>query len=187
MIKVYDKSLTDNEHIRNFIADAPNAEEMLARFNRNDIKDDDRSDSEGKYYEISYSKLAKKNPECYVHLYDIPRMTTRKKDYVYGCTYDQFKDSEDSILHAEGVTIKVQGTSSEYYVAAAANIDSNFKDIESPYTPTGLINPVTGEKYEDGWSMDGTAIPINYTCTKVNVASCENANNAINQEWYNLF
>ena len=26
---------------------------MLARFNRNDIKDDDRSDSEGKYYEIS--------------------------------------------------------------------------------------------------------------------------------------
>jgi hypothetical protein len=36
--------------------------------------------------------------------------------------------------------------------------------------------------------MDGgTAIPVNYFCTKANVASCENANNAMNQEWYNLF
>jgi hypothetical protein len=36
--------------------------------------------------------------------------------------------------------------------------------------------------------MDGgTAIPINFTCTKVNVASCENINNLVNQEWYNLF
>jgi hypothetical protein len=36
--------------------------------------------------------------------------------------------------------------------------------------------------------MDGgTAIPIDFTCTKVNVASCENVNNMVNQEWYNLF
>ena len=36
--------------------------------------------------------------------------------------------------------------------------------------------------------MDGgNAIPVNYFCTKVNVASCENANNAMNQEWYNMF
>jgi hypothetical protein len=36
--------------------------------------------------------------------------------------------------------------------------------------------------------MDGgTAIPVNFFCTKVNVASCENANNALNQEWYNMF
>jgi hypothetical protein len=35
--------------------------------------------------------------------------------------------------------------------------------------------------------MTEDAYPIDYTCTKVNVASCENANNAINQEWYNLF
>jgi hypothetical protein len=36
--------------------------------------------------------------------------------------------------------------------------------------------------------MDGgKAIPCDYFCTKVNVASCENANNALNQEWYNIF
>ena len=39
----------------------------------------------------------------------------------------------------------------------------------------------------DGWSMDENAAPVNFFCTKVNVASCENANNAINQEWYNMF
>ena len=181
MIKVYDKGLSDDEHLRNFIADAPNAEEMLNRFRRNDIKDDERNN------EISYTKLAKANPDCYVHLYDIPKMTKRKKDPVYGCVYDQYKGSDISTLHAEGVTIKVQGTSSEYYVPAAANLDTNFNDTDSPYTPTGFINPVTGEKYE-GWSMDGgDAIACDFFCTKVNVASCEHANNALNQEWYNLF
>jgi hypothetical protein len=51
-----------------------------------------------------------------------------------------------------------------------------------------LIDTATGNVLADGWSMDdGTAIPINYTCTKVNVASCENTNNVINQEWYNMF
>ena len=39
----------------------------------------------------------------------------------------------------------------------------------------------------DGWEVSNTAIPIDYVCTKVNVASCENANNVVNAEWYNRF
>jgi hypothetical protein len=35
--------------------------------------------------------------------------------------------------------------------------------------------------------MTDDAIGINFFCTKVNVASCENANNALNQMWYNAF
>jgi hypothetical protein len=35
--------------------------------------------------------------------------------------------------------------------------------------------------------MSPTAIPVDYFCTKVNVASAEGTNNAINQEWYNKF
>lgn len=173
MIKVYEQTLTDEEHLTNFIADAPNAEEMLKRFRRNDIKYDDRDD-------IDYAKLAKANPNCLVHLYEIPRMTKNKKDPVPGCTYAQYQGSGvNAQLTANNVTIKVQGTSSEKYVDAAANIDSDFTE--------GFIDVATGN-HLDGWSMDGgTALPINYTCTKVNVASCENANNALNQEWYNLF
>ena len=75
--------------------------------------------------------------------------------------------------------IKVQGTSSEKYVIAAANIDAEFT--------TGFTDAVNNT-HLDGWSMDGgQAIPVNFFCTKVNVASCENANNALNQEWYNRY
>jgi hypothetical protein len=37
------------------------------------------------------------------------------------------------------------------------------------------------------WKVSETAIPIDYVCTKVNIASCENANNVVNQEWYNRY
>jgi hypothetical protein len=37
------------------------------------------------------------------------------------------------------------------------------------------------------WQMHDEAIPIEIACTKVNVASCENANNVVNQEWYNKY
>lgn len=171
MIKVYEKSLTDNEHLENFIADALNAEEMMRRYRRNDILN-----SNGV---IDPQRLAVANPDCLVHVYQIDRMTKTKKDKVTGCTYDQYHGSNQIALHADNVTIKVQGTSSEKYVVAAANIDSEFKNG---------FEDLVNNKHLDGWSMDGgKAIPCDYFCTKVNVASCENANNALNQEWYNIF
>lgn len=171
MIKIYEKSLSDKEHLANFISDAPNAEEMMRRYRRNDILN-----SKG---EIDPQKLAVANPDCLVHVYEIDRMTRTKKDKVTGCKYDQYHGSKDIALHAENVTIKVQGTSSEKYVVAAANIDSEF---------TEGFEDLVNNKHIDSWSMDGgNAIPCDYFCTKVNVASCENANNALNQEWYNIF
>lgn len=171
LIKAYEKSLTNKEHLQNFIADAPTSEEMIARYTRNDIFDERG--------EISPTRLAVKNPDCLVHVYEIPRMTTLKKDPVDKCKYTQYHGSDQACLYAENVTIKVQGTSSEAYVISAANLDSNFKE--------GFTDTIN-QKHIDKWSMDGgTAIPVNYFCTKANVASCENANNAMNQEWYNLF
>ena len=171
LIKVYEKSLTNKEHLQNFIADAPTSEEMIARYTRNDIFDERG--------EISPTRLAVKNPDCLVHVYEIPRMTTLKKDPVDKCIYTQYHGSDQACLHAENVTIKVQGTSSEAYVISAANLDSKFKE--------GFTDTIN-QQHIDKWSMDGgTAIPVNYFCTKANVASCENANNAMNQEWYNLF
>ena len=55
-------------------------------------------------------------------------MTRTKKDKVDNCTYTQYHGSDQAVLSADTVTIKVQGTSSEKYVVAAANIDSNFKN-----------------------------------------------------------
>jgi hypothetical protein len=35
--------------------------------------------------------------------------------------------------------------------------------------------------------MTPTSMPVNYFNTKVNVASCEQTNNALNQEWYDRY
>ena len=170
LLKVYEKSLSNEEHLSNFIADSLNAKQMLERYQRNDILDETG--------EISYLKLAKANPDCLVHLYDVDHITThKKKDIVSGCTYTQYHGSTEASLSAQNVTMKVQGTSSAKYGVAAFNLDCKFED---------------GFDYPDGshtkkWAMTENAIPVNYFTTKVNVASCEQANNALNQEYYNRF
>lgn len=185
MLKIYEQGLEDKNHLDNFIADAPTVTEMLNRYKRNQV-----FDSRGI---ISPGLVAKANPDCLVHVYTLPTggMTTTKKDKRYGCDYKQYHGSDKVALSAKNVMIKVQGTSSEKYVVAAANLDSDFYNFDKEeYIPTGFIDANNNNKQlkEEGWSMDGgSAIGSNFFCTKVNVASCENANNALNQEWYNMF
>lgn len=174
MIKVYQKHLSNDQHLQNFIADAPNATEMISRFNRNDIMDEN-----GK--EISYLKLIEKNPNCDVYLYDIPRMTKNKKDAVEGCSYRRYHGKTNPEQTAENVTIAVQGTSSAAYGLAAYNIDSEFTEGFTDYS-----NSTIGE-HIDNWAMTEKSMPVNYFNTKVNVASCEQVNNALNQEWYDRY
>jgi hypothetical protein len=81
LIKLYESELTIPEHMNNFYIDAPNAEEMVRRYRRNDIMDDDRET------EINMFKLAKANPNCLVHHYETPRMPTTKSDETYPCKY----------------------------------------------------------------------------------------------------
>jgi hypothetical protein len=168
--------------MNNFYADAPNNEEMIKRFNRNNIM------SKNYDGEVDMEALAMANPDCLIHHYVVPEMPTTKKTEKYPCDYTQYQGSNQAKYYANGVMIKVQGTSSEKYVLSAANLDTNFNYTDNNNIPSGIIDGATQQVLTDGWSMDGgTAIPINFTCTKVNVASCENINNLVNQEWYNMF
>lgn len=173
LVKAYEAYLSIDNHIENFIADAPNASEMVARYNRNDILNDDG--------EISYTRLSEKNPNCRVHLWDIPRMSTdkMKNDPVSGCSYQQIyvagRDCDQ--ITADNVTIGVQGTSSINYISSAANTDGDF---------TEGFTDKNGVHY-DGYAMSEDSIPVSYFNTKVNVASCENVNNMCIAEWYNRF
>ena len=200
LFKVYNKSLTDEEHLENFIADALSGQEMLDRFNRNDILNTELTQQ----YQtpiIDYTKLSEKNPNCHVHLYSIERMTKTKKDKVGVYSYSQYLDGNrilkttDPIGIEEGgvitdnsrcpARIKVQGTSSANYGIAAFNIDSDFTQTNLKNEENCSLLDIDNNPLPDGWSMDKTAIPCTYFCTKVNVASAEGANNALNQEWYN--
>ena len=167
LIKSYNRHLTEDQHLANFIADAYNSNEMIARYRRNDILGDNG--------DIDYKKLALANPKVKVHAYDIPRMTAYKKDEVKGCTYEQYYGNDTVEVSATNVSIQGQGTSSSRYGISAFNLDTKFYD--------GFEYP--NNTHSDKYSMTNTSIPVNYFNTKVNVASCEGANNALNQEWYN--
>lgn len=171
MVKAYETYLTADNHIENFIADAPNAQEMVLRYDRNDILADNG--------EISYEKLAAKNPNCRIHLWNIPRMTQGKNDVVAGCSYQQIYAAGDARhqITAENVEIKIQGTSSVYYKDSGANTDGKFID--------GFTDG--NGQHIDGYSMEDDSIPVNYFNTKVNIASCENINNMCLAEWYNRY
>lgn len=176
--KVYDRKLNEEEHLANFIMDAPTSNEMIARYRRNDILD-----NQG---EISYEKLVKNNPTCHAYLYEIPHMTKHKDDEdndpeLMNCSYYELFDAYNTLSNpyyeAAKVQIFAQGTSSLAYGVAAFNLRSNFYE--------GLIDK--DRQQVEGWKVSENAIPIDLACTKVNVASCENANNVVNQEWYNRF
>ena len=172
IIKIYEKKLSALEHLNNFILDAPNVNEKLARFERNDII--------GSNNEISYEKLVTKNPGCHAYLYKLTEngMTTSKEDEK-DCDYTEYYlTSNKPCLTAKNAKIMVQGTSSAAYGVAAFNVRTDFGDT-TMYDGDG--NVLEGRKVSE------TSIPVDFTCTKVNVASCENANNALNAEWYNRY
>lgn len=175
LIKVYQRHLSDEEHLANFVFDAANASEMVKRYQRNDILNERG--------EISWQKLVEKNPGVQVHLYDIPHIPIGKKDadIVNVDEYLMYEngDSTNYALYAQNAKVKTQGTSSMAYGVAAYNLDTDFTDT-TMYGPGGV-------ELTEGYQLSEYAFPQKYFNTKVNVASCEGANNAINQAWYNDF
>ena len=140
MVKSYPVYMTRENHIVNFISDAPNAQEMVKRYERNDI-----IDASG---EIDYQKLAVNNPDCRVWLYDIPYLTVGKKDKVKNCIFNQLWRNGDQYFELSGVgTMTVQGTSSVDYIRGAANTDISFTALTDGYGNDLLENGVVDEDH----------------------------------------
>lgn len=185
MIKAYPFHMSNDNELSNFIMDAPNASEMRARYNRNDILTNG---------EIDYQKLAKMNPNLHVLLLDLNRMSTGKKDnalaYSFRHIYNDGGASECFTVNNACVTI--QGTSSVGYLESAGNMDVNFKNNRTfqsdgtDYT-TSAISFDDGTTSTNGYSISENAIPVDYLNIKVNVASSENCNNACIADWYNTY
>lgn len=187
LVKYYPTVLDISSHIANFIADAPNASEMVKRYNRNNILDDDG--------DIDPNKLAEQNKDCRVWLYDMTRMTTGKKDYVAGVSFQQiYKNGTlyQNGLHGKG-TLTVQGTSSVNYRKGAANTDINFYDTKDGRLAQCELfdgqgnNLLADDLPVKGFKINETSLPITYSNMKVNFASCEQVNNMCNAEWYEQF
>lgn len=182
--KAYSTMLSDNDIMSNYIADALNATEMVERFKRNDILNNQTG-------ALDYEKLSRLYPDLRIILITCPRFTNDKDDKVEGCTVQQIMGNQDPKHNwtASNVRIKGQGTSSNEYGTSARNIDLKF----NKYTVTvqeeqedGTTQDVEREvafafsdgTYDTEYAMTDQSIPVNYINVKVNVASSENANNS---------
>lgn len=186
MIKAYPTYLTNDNELSNFIMDAPNAYEMVDRYNRNDILN-----ANG---EIDYQKLATVNPDLHVLCLDLNRMSTGKKDntVAYSVRHIFNRGGASQCFTINNACVTIQGTSSVGYLESAGNVDINFKYNRTftsdnvSYT-TGDVEFDDGTTSTSGFSMTTNSIPVDYMNVKVNVASSENANNACIADWYNTY
>lgn len=178
--KVYNTSLTDRGILNNFIADARNAEEMLARYDRNQIYDENT--------QLDPDVLAEKCPWLRVYKISAPYFTNNKSDKVPGTTIQQIYKDGDPVLDnwtCYNAMHSGQGTSSNNYGAAGRNLDFIMNDsgIEgvSPYFKLGNGTEVTEI------TMTRTSVPVAYLNAKVNIASSNNMTNAMLANRYNEF
>ena len=178
--KVYNTSLTDRGILNNFIADARNAEEMVSRYDRNQIYDENQK--------LDPDVLAEKCPWLRVYKISAPYFTNNKSDKVPNTTIQQIYKGGDPILDnwtCYDCSHSGQGTSSNNYGAAGRNLDFilNKSQIEGvkPYFKLGDGTVV------DKITLTRTSVPVAYLNAKVNIASSNNMTNAMLANRYNEF
>ena len=178
--KVYNTSLSARGILNNFIADARNADEMVARYNRNQIYDENQN--------LDPDILAEKCPWLRVYKLSAPYFTNNKSDKVPGTIIQQIYKGGDPVLDnwtCYNAQHSGQGTSSNNYGAAGRNLDfimnKSGVDGVDPYF-------VMGDGSEASKiTMTRTSVPVAYLNAKVNIASSNNMTNAMLANRYNQF
>lgn len=181
-MKIYERYLTDAEILNNFIADARSGEEMAKRFIRNQIYLPGQVSFGGKEQDLI--KLAEACPDLRIYLLSAPQFTNDKGNKIDNTIIKQwyFKNGKDSIQDnwtAVGCTHNGQGTSSNAYGYSGRNLDFNMKKA----TITLGDNITKVKKI----SLTPDSVPTNYLNFKANIASSENANNALLAKRYDRY
>ena len=182
-MKAYSISLTDTDIKNNFIADARNADEIIARYNRNQIYNENgKLVSTSASGDFSVDALMKAAPDLRYIFLEVPQFTNDKDNKIDGCTvyfrYPAGTRPQDNWT-CTGVRHRGQGTSSNLYGYAGRNIDLCMDRDESMFTWTDTDEdgkPITVES--STVTLTDTSVPTDYLNIKVNIASSENANNA---------
>ena len=152
-IRVYDTNLTRTQVLNNWIADSQNIDDMLYRYNHNNVYDE--------YGNIVISKLPNDLPYMIVTCPELPQYKGDKK--ICSVTYVDPTNAARSFT-ATNVQIDVQGTSSQYYAR---------KNYKMKYNNGFVVNGAQASKYP----IRPGEIPVKTFTMKADVASSEGANN----------
>lgn len=192
--KVYDNSLSDRDILNNFIADARSAEEMIARYDRNQIYKEGILDPD---------YLAEVCPQLRIIKIETPYFTSDKDEKIGRVTVENTNEvlttnveciykGGDPILDnwvATDVVHSGQGTSSNNYGPAGRNLDVIIKRYQDKKTKQYLnensIITLSDNTQVRKVSLTRNSVDVNYFNIKVNIASSENANNALLAKRYN--
>ena len=173
-LKIYTNELADSDVLNNFIADARSAEEMVKRYTRNQIYNDSGA--------LTPESVAAACPDLRVIVVSAPHFTNDKKnkvsDTTIQCIYNGGKDYNTDNWTATNAIHNGQGTSSNWYGLAGRNLELNMKKA------TITFNDGTEGKTIQ---LSETSVPTNYLNVKVNIASSENANNALFQKRFERY
>lgn len=173
-LKLYSTELTDSNILNNFIADARSAEDMIERYYRNQIYN-----ASGV---LTPESVADACPDLRVFVLSADHFTNDKNDKVgdttVRCLYYGGADYNTDNWTATGCTHNGQGTSSNWYGLSGRNLEIDLRRANITFYDGTSDSTV---------QLSPTSYPTNYLNLKVNVASSENANNALLQKRYERF